>query len=104
MSNFSTGGFEISNFLPQKFLFLAKTKSNIFPKTWKNREAKFQILFMQKIQKIQEVKFEIFSHENLAFFWEMSSQKCVEKISTKSLNYQKWIELNLIEFNSIKFN
>ena len=44
----------------------------------KNQEAKFQILFVEKFQKIQEVKFENLTHENLAFFWEMSSQKCVE--------------------------
>ena len=34
----------------------------------KNQEAKFQILFVEKFQKIQEVKFENLTHENLAFF------------------------------------
>ena len=44
----------------------------------KSQEAKFQILFMEKFQKNQEAKFENLTHENLAFFWEMFSQKCVE--------------------------
>ena len=34
----------------------------------KSQEAKFQILFMEKIQKNQEAKFENLTHENLAFF------------------------------------
>ena len=44
----------------------------------KSQEAKFQILFMENFQKNQEAKFENLTHENLAFFWEMFSQKCVE--------------------------
>ena len=35
----------------------------------KSQEAKFQILLMEKFHKIQETKFENFTHENLAFFW-----------------------------------
>ena len=33
----------------------------------KKQEAKFQILFMEKFQKIQEAQFENLTHENLAF-------------------------------------
>ena len=55
MSKFSTDGFEISNFLPQIFS----------PKHKKSHEAKFQILFMEKNQKNQKVKFENFTHGNL---------------------------------------
>ena len=51
MSKFSTEGFEISNFLPQKLLFFGQDKI-LFSQTMKNWEAKFQILFMQNVEKI----------------------------------------------------
>ena len=74
---------------PTKFLLLAKTKSNVFPKPWKNWEAKIQILFMQKVQKIQEVNLKILLMKILHLFGNRFPQ---------SLKLQK---MNLIQINSI---
>ena len=65
---------------------------NYFPKTWKNREAKFQIFFMQKYQKIQEEKIENLTHENLGFFLrDVQPKMCGIDFHQLFQNYQKWI-------------
>ena len=64
--------------LPMDFSRHARKQNHQIVPMKKSQEAKFQILFMEKFQKNQEAKFENLTHENLAFFWEMFSQKCVE--------------------------
>ena len=62
--------------LPINFSRHARKQNHQIVPMQKNQETKFQILFVEKFQKIQEVKFENLTHENLAFFWEMSTKMC----------------------------
>jgi len=67
-SKFSTEGFEISNFLPQTFCFWPRQNQMLFPKHEKIGKQSFKSCSCKKFKKIQEVKFENLTHENLAFF------------------------------------
>ena len=61
----------------------------------KSQEAKFQILFMEKSQKIQEAKFENLTRENLAFFWgDVRPKMCgINFPKNKQSCYQKQAKL-----------
>ena len=64
--------------LPINFSRHARKQNHQIVPMKKKSGSKVSNLVRGKFHKIQEVKFENLTHENLASFWEMSSQKCVE--------------------------
>ena len=66
-AHFTTEGFKIfmSNFQLTDLRFQISSHKSFPQNMKKSHEAKFQILFMEKFQKNQKVKFENFTHGNL---------------------------------------